>query len=181
MNHYEITELQRNVANIIRIGTIAEADYDNAKVRVQIGELLTNWLDFISFRAALVTVWCPPEIGEQVLVISPGGDLSQGIVMPALYQQTFPASAATPTITQMTFADGAKLEYDSASHHLQAILPGGGTTTLVSDGGITITGDITVTGQIVSTGDQVAGGISQINHTHGGVKAGGSTTAAPNK
>ncbi|MCP4103018.1 MAG: phage baseplate assembly protein V, partial [Lentisphaerae bacterium] len=121
MNHYEITELQRNVANIIRIGTIAEADYDNAKVRVQIGELLTNWLDFISFRAALVTVWCPPEIGEQVLVISPGGDLSQGIVMPALYQQTFPASAATPTITQMTFADGAKLEYDSASHHLQAI------------------------------------------------------------
>ncbi len=181
MNHYEITELQRNVANIIRIGTIAEADYTNAKVRVQIGELLTNWLDFISFRAAPVTVWCPPEIGEQVLVVSPGGDLSQGIVMPALYQQSFPASAATPTITKLTFADGAKLEYDSAAHHLQAVLPGSGTTTLTSDGGITITGDITVTGKIVSTGDQVAGGISQINHTHGGVKAGGSTTAAPNK
>ncbi|MCP4101045.1 MAG: phage baseplate assembly protein V [Lentisphaerae bacterium] len=179
MNHYETTELQRNIANIIRVGTIAEADYVKTKVRVQMGELLTNWLDFISFRAALVTVWCPPEVGEQVLIISPGGDLAQGVVIPALYQHTFPASAATPAITKMTFADGAKLEYDSASHQLQAILPGGGKTTLISDGGITITGDITVTGKIVSTGDQVAGGISQINHVHGGVKAGGSTTAKP--
>ncbi|MCP3908252.1 MAG: phage baseplate assembly protein V [Lentisphaerae bacterium] len=179
MNHYEITELQRNMANLVRIGTIAEADYVNAKVRVQIGELLTGWLDFISFRAALVKVWCPPEIGEQVLVVSPGGDLAQGVVMPALYQQTFPPTAATSTITKLTFADGAKLEYDSAAHHLQAILPGGGTTTLIADGGITITGDITVTGKIVSTGDQIAGGISQINHVHGGVKAGGSTTAKP--
>ncbi|MCP4102606.1 MAG: phage baseplate assembly protein V [Lentisphaerae bacterium] len=179
MNHYEITELQRNIANLVRIGTIAEADYTNAKVRVQIGELLTNWLDFISFRAALVKVWCPPEVGEQVLVISPGGDLAQGVVIPAIYQNTFPATSTTPTTTKLTFGDGAKLEYDSAAHHLQAILPGGGTTTLVSDGGITIIGDITVTGQIVSTGDQIAGGISQINHVHGGVKAGSSTTAKP--
>ncbi|QSH41900.1 hypothetical protein P0136_05645 [Lentisphaerota bacterium ZTH] len=45
-------------------------------------------------------------------------------------------------------------------------MPGGGKTTLISDGGIT------VTGQIISTGYQVAGGISQMNHLHGGVKVG---------
>ncbi|MCP3967436.1 MAG: phage baseplate assembly protein V [Lentisphaerae bacterium] len=148
-------------------------------MRVQVGELLTDWLDFISFSAALVTFWRPPEFGEQVLVISPGGDLAQDIVIPAIYQNTFPATASTPTVTKLTFADGAKLEYDSAAHHLQAILPGGGKITLFSDGGITITGDINVTGQIVSTNDQIAGGISQINHTHGGVEPGGGSTAKP--
>ncbi|QSH42406.1 hypothetical protein P0136_02930 [Lentisphaerota bacterium ZTH] len=58
-------------------------------------------------------------------------------------------------------------------------MPGGGKTTLISDGGITITGDITVNGQVISTGDQVADGISQMNHTHGGFEAGGNNTATP--
>ncbi|WET05822.1 phage baseplate assembly protein V [Lentisphaerota bacterium ZTH] len=179
MNHFEITELQRTTANLVRIGTIVEADYDHALVRVKIGDLLTNWLSFTTLRAAKVTLWCPPEVGEQVIVISPGGNLAQGIVIPAMYQDKFKATDSKSTTTKLSFADGAKLEYDSEAHHLQATLPGGGKTTLVSEGGITITGDITVTGQIISTGDQVAGGISQINHTHGGVEAGGSNTAAP--
>jgi len=38
---------------------------------------------------------------------------------------------------------------------------------------------INTTGQIVSAGDQVAGGISQIGHVHGGVEPGAGNTGAP--
>lgn len=38
---------------------------------------------------------------------------------------------------------------------------------------------VTVDSDIVSMGDQLAGGISQINHTHGGVESGKSNTAKP--
>lgn len=38
---------------------------------------------------------------------------------------------------------------------------------------------ITQTGTITSDGDQVAGGVSQINHPHGGVQRGGDQSGAP--
>lgn len=38
---------------------------------------------------------------------------------------------------------------------------------------------ITQTGRIESQGDQVAGGISQVGHVHGGVQSGGAQTGAP--
>lgn len=38
---------------------------------------------------------------------------------------------------------------------------------------------INQTGEIVSQGDQVAGGISQINHIHGGVQAGSGQSDVP--
>ena len=41
---------------------------------------------------------------------------------------------------------------------------------------VTINGSLKVNGSINSTGDQVASGISQTGHTHGGVKSGGDIT-----
>lgn len=47
------------------------------------------------------------------------------------------------------------------------------------DGGAaqaSISGNVRVQGEITTTGDQVAGGISQIGHVHGGVEPGGGAT-----
>lgn len=44
---------------------------------------------------------------------------------------------------------------------------------------LTVKGDIAVQGSITSTGDQLAGGISQIDHVHGGVQNGSSYTRGP--
>lgn len=41
------------------------------------------------------------------------------------------------------------------------------------------TPEITQTGRIVSQGDQVAGGVSQINHPHGGVQTGNGQSGPP--
>ena len=47
------------------------------------------------------------------------------------------------------------------------------------DAAMAIEGDTTQTGKISSTGDQVAGGVSQMGHTHTGVQPGSSTTGIP--
>lgn len=44
---------------------------------------------------------------------------------------------------------------------------------------LTVNGDVRVNGAITSTGDQVANGISQTGHKHGGVQSGGSSSGGP--
>ncbi|MEE9357245.1 hypothetical protein [Candidatus Vondammii sp. HM_W22] len=39
---YELAEIERRLANLIRLGTVEQADYDKARVRVRSGELLTG-------------------------------------------------------------------------------------------------------------------------------------------
>jgi Phage spike trimer/GpV Apex motif len=52
--------------------------------------------------------------------------------------------------------------------------------TVKAPGGMTFdTPEAHFTGKVTSDGDQVAGGISQINHVHGGVQSGGSKTQKP--
>ncbi|HEJ8623023.1 TPA: translation initiation factor IF-2 [Klebsiella michiganensis] len=71
---------------------------------------------------------------------------------------------------------GAQLRTDDGSAIIE--LAAGGAVTITSPQ-ITINGPLQVNGEITSTGDQVAGGISQIGHTHGGVEPGGGSTGVP--
>ncbi len=158
MMDFEITELNRRLANMITLGVVAEADYEAALVRVQIGELLSAWLPWGVLRAGNDRTWWSPEVGEQVMVISPSGDPAQGIVLTALYQNEHPAPDNNPNIHKVIYKDGAAIEYDRENHHLKAVLPSGGTAELQADGGITIVGDITVEGAINVSKDVVVKG-----------------------
>jgi len=174
-----IERIERQMHNIALLGTVADANYATARVKVAIGDLVTGWLPWLTHRAGNDVNWDAPEIGEQVLVLSPSGEIGNGIVVPAIYQDAHPANGNTPDTTNRTYQDGAVVSYDRAAHHLSATLPAGATTALVSDGGISITGDIAVTGKITSTGDMIAAGISLDHHVHGGILPGGANTGVP--
>ncbi|EAL58202.1 hypothetical protein WwAna0372 [Wolbachia endosymbiont of Drosophila ananassae] len=86
-SNFAISELRRKLANIVRIGIVEKIDYEKAKVKVKIGELVTDFLPWITNRAEN---WLPPNIDEQVIVLSPLGELSLGVVLPAIYQEKYP-------------------------------------------------------------------------------------------
>jgi len=183
--YYEIKELKRRLDSIVLVGTISKVDLDLARVRVEIGDIVTGFLPWLTQRAGGDVSWWSPEVGEQVMVFSPSGELSLGVVLPAIYQQSFPASSNSPDIKKITFKDGAVIEYDRASHHLKAALPAGATTELVSDGGVSVIGDVSVTGNIVASGDITDAVRSMADdrgiyngHKHGGVVAGPPTVFA---
>lgn len=187
----DYAELARLIENLIRIGTIADVDLVKARVRVQTGDLLTGWLPWQAARAGADREWDPPTVDEQVVLLSPSGQLANGVAITGLFSAAKPANGDRAKLHRRTYSDGAVIEYDSQAHHLRAQLPGGGTTELISDGGVRIVGDLTLEGDLIQAGNQqvtgnvevsidvVAAGISLVRHVHGGVQIGGSNTGAP--
>ncbi|BET37214.1 phage baseplate assembly protein V [Wolbachia pipientis] len=116
---FAISELNRKVANIIRIGLVKEINYEKAKVRVKIGEFLTDYLPWITSKAGKDRDWSPPDIDEQVVILSPLGELSLGVVLPGIYQQKYSAPENKKEINSVKFQDGTKLSYDKDKHHLE--------------------------------------------------------------
>jgi phage baseplate assembly protein V len=168
----DLSDLLRLLQNLIRLGTIAEVN--GAKARVRLGPTLTTeWLKWATRRAGSTRTWSAPTIGEQVIVFSPGGDLTRGIILPALYSQEFDAPDTSDSIHTTHYPDGAVVQYDHAAHALTATLPGGTATVtankVTSDAPNTIcTGDLTVMGNLLVEQSATVEGATTLN---GGVNA----------
>jgi len=167
------------IGQAIQPGTIASVDHANATCTVEMGEIVTGEIPWVAMRAGGTRYWSPPTIGEQCLVLAPEGDIENGLVILGLYSDACPPPSNDPDVTHLEFGDGAVLSYNHATHALAAILPAGGTVAIEADGGVSISGPLNVTGPITASEDVTAGGVSLMNHKHGGVQAGGAQTGAP--
>ena len=107
----------RRLSNVIRYGAVAEADYEKALIRValQDGELLSDWIPWVTLRAGNDKFWWAPELGEVMLVLAPSGDLANAIALPAAFSNSN-QNADRPTIQRQTFEDGTVIEYDRNAH-----------------------------------------------------------------
>jgi phage baseplate assembly protein V len=110
------SDIERRVANTIRYGVIAEADYARARVRVRAGETLTDWIPFATARAGGDRTWHPVEVGEQVLLAAPHGDLRQAVVMGAVNSSPNPAPGDRATLSRTVYEDGTSITYDREAH-----------------------------------------------------------------
>ncbi len=109
---FRIAELERLLANIVTIGMVTQVDEANAQVKVKIGDIETAWLKWGEQKAGADRSWNCPDEGEQVVVLSPSGDLAQGIVSGRLYQFVSPAPANSKDITRTKFGDGMVIDHD---------------------------------------------------------------------
>lgn len=186
-----ISELERRQSTLIRLGTVTEVDHAAARCRVQTGEITTDWLPWFVPRAGVVIEWSAPSVGEQVMLLSPGGDTHGAVALRGVYSDAFPAPASSDTLHLVRFPDGAQVEYDHAAHALKATMPGGGTAEITADGGVTVNGPLTVNGDVQVNGDVgisgqaeaqvdvIGGGKSLKTHKHGGVMSGGALSGPP--
>lgn len=170
----DLSDLLRLLQNLIRLGTIAEVK--GAKARVRLGPTLTTeWLKWATRRAGSTRTWSAPTVGEQVIVFSPGGELTRGIILPALYSQEFDAPDTSDSIHTTHYPDGAVVQYDHAAHALTATLPGGTATItadkVTSNAPSTIcTGDLTVMKNLIVNGaTALNGGVNAKAGAAGGV------------
>ncbi len=163
-----LIDLLRRLENLLRPGTIHAVDHASARVRVASGGLLTDWLPWFERRAGNVRTWSPPSVGEQCLVLSPGGDPANGMVLVGIASDEHPAPSTHPNIERTHYPDGTTVEYDHAAHTLRIDAP------LVH-----ITGEAVIQGPVTVATDVIADGISLVTHVHGGVSPGGSNTGLP--
>lgn len=124
MNAWAQAETERVQANMVRIGRVTEVDAANARAKLKVGGLDTDWLPWGVARAGGTRTASAPTVGEQRLVFSPYGDTAQAVIGPAIYQNAHPTPAANGNQEVVVFPDGTRVEYDHAANKLQIDVAG---------------------------------------------------------
>ncbi|MTC57448.1 MULTISPECIES: phage baseplate assembly protein V [Providencia] len=114
-------ELYRLLSNIFRQGVVTEVDLDTSCCRVQSGELVTDWIRWLVYRAGESRSYWAPTVGEQVLIGAMGGELTTGFVLGSLYSNDNPAPSHSANALNHTFSDGAVIEYEPENGILKAV------------------------------------------------------------
>lgn len=158
---FRVAELERKSSNYIRPGRIAEVDTERARVKVQWAvqtdgdPAVSPWLPWVAVRAGTTLVWSAPSLGEQVLMLSPSGELEQAFVLPGIYQ----IPLVPPTDPNLHLVDAP----DDNVIEIHA-------------GTVRIRGAVEVTGRVAATEDVRAGTVSLRGHTHTSATAGTPTS-----
>jgi phage baseplate assembly protein V len=202
----DIAELSRLVENLIRFGTIHSVDHQAKRARVQSGQIITDWLRWIESRAGETTTWNPPTIGEQCVVLSPSGEIAQGMIIYGAPSDLIDTPSHDLAKHVIKFPDGAVFSYDHASSHLE--ISGMVTAAISASESIILntplthcTGKLTaddlltygngingtggannnaIIGNFTHTGGSLSSnGIVLATHTHTGVYPGGGNTGGP--
>jgi phage baseplate assembly protein V len=104
-----LSEMNRRLLQIVRIGVIQEIDYSKAKARVKVGDNVTGWRPWVS----LAKGWIPPAVGDQVVVLSPNGDFEQSVILPALSSNKKPPPSDKSNEIMFKFSENSYVCFDS--------------------------------------------------------------------
>lgn len=182
-----IADLERRLNDTVITGVVSEVQHKPYRARVNYGTpdapQTTALLPVMVTRAAAAKVWWPLEVGEAVLVLSPGGDTQQGRVIPASYSQAQPQPDDQAAKLAIEFGSGNRLSLDRNAGKLT----------------LTVTGDIELnapsrlrvnsqviecSGDVLDTADSNAASMRAMRttydqHTHTGDRGG--NTSAPHQ
>ncbi len=163
-----VEDLERRMSGAFRQGTVTEVDPEAGTVRLKLGE--ADQGDFLSApvayaqTAGAMKFHNPPSEGQQMMLLSPDGDLRNALAMPFGFSAANASPSGAGDQHVMTFGD-VRIE-----------LTGGGAT--ISVGGFTVTID--------GAGFHQDGGAVDHNgtdigdtHTHSGIKKGPARTGTP--
>lgn len=172
-----LSELDRRLANIVRVGTVtafqAGAVDGSAvpMVQVDLGDLTTDWLPVAMSRAGGNASYDTPEVGEQVLLFAPSGELANAKVMGSIPQTSAPAKFTDQNNTGYAWSDGAKQTYDRAGHHYVLQIPDAGDLTLHVGASTLVLNNGAITATIGSTTLTLADGKATLATTEFDVNA----------
>ena len=136
----------RTIGALLRVGTVQSVDLEAGKVIVAMGDQTTPPIDWL-MPVGDTTLWIPPTVGQQVLVLAPEGDIEQAMVLNGL-----PSSAFAPLflglVNTIRFKDGAQVSYDPEAERLEVNTPG--SVSITAPGGVTIVGDANLSGHVAA-------------------------------
>lgn len=141
-------KLLRRLDNLIRLGKITEVKGNQARVKT--GNNITPFCLWLTQRAGGDATWWAPSVGEQVVLLSPGGDLAQAVILPALNQNAFPPPSTDPAVHVTRFKDGTRIELNTQAKTLN--IQSAGELSIKVTGNCTIKADgmLNLSGQMVN-------------------------------
>lgn len=203
---YALTETDRRLANVVTIGTISAVDVANGLAKVDLDGPESGWIPWATRRAKGDRDWCALEVGEQVVVAAPSGELGNAVIIGSLFQDSYPEPSDSADVRRTIYSDGTVIEYDRSTHQLLAdlgeskvhanrteiLLQVGSVKISITESGVAIVGNlsingvsgaaaVTMNGNFAITGSTITHNSKEIGstHVHSGVQAGASNTGVP--
>lgn len=178
----QLTEIMRLITNLIRTGIVTEVDRENWLCQVKVGELETNWINWLTLRAGGARTWWCPSPDEHVVVLSMGGNLETAFALPS--------DSVDGCVTQ--YPDGGWFEYEPATGrwHVRGIksmvIEAADNITLKTSEFVVeadttrINSEVVINGGVTQGGGPMSSnGIVVDDHAHNKVKSGGDTSGGP--
>ncbi|MFL9706563.1 phage baseplate assembly protein V [Aeromonas veronii] len=116
-----IIELLSKIDDLIRIGTVTEVRSGECRVKTKGNH--TNWRPYLVLRAGRTRRRMRPSVGEQVILLSLGGDLRNAFVLAGIYQDEHPEPLADDDngdLDGVEYPDGAVIKYNPTTGELTA-------------------------------------------------------------
>lgn len=170
------TELKRLIENIAVVGTISETQSSKGKAlaRVKLLRRTTAFYPILSFSNSFKRHFIPARVGEQVLVIHPFGEASEGFIIRGIFNKNRKEHDLANDHTEVIdFEDGTVITYDTeakelkvnASDKITIICKTATVTadtvditaTTTNNGDVTINGNLTVSGDISDSKGDLTG------------------------
>lgn len=175
---------------MLRLATVEQVRTEApARCRVRTGDLLTDWLPWLTLRAGGATgaTWWAPVQGEQCLLLAPGGDLLQAVVLPGIYSDAMDAPSDNADVMMMQWSPDDHLTYMDGGLTIQCVdqivLKVGEASVEITESAIRLSaGGATLElsgGVVTAASDVIAGGVSLISHIHTGVITGPMLSGPP--
>ncbi|WP_234262256.1 phage baseplate assembly protein V [Klebsiella aerogenes] len=189
MSEFDLSMLSQQQARMCRFGNIIKVRASPPACRVTFGTdpisgevHMTGWLPWSASVDSAGSDWRMPAVGASVMVLSPGGNLANGLVFPAGYTDDITPPSDKPGQYVTRYSDGGEVLYDVDAHEMKVSLPAGGKLIIVAAGGVKITGNLEVDGDIRDkTGTMQAMRDVHNAHTHNENGEGGGVTDPPNQ
>ncbi|MFQ2178748.1 phage baseplate assembly protein V [Aeromonas veronii] len=116
-----LIELRSKIDDLIRIGTVTEVRSGECRVKTKGNH--TNWRPYLVLRAGKTRRRMRPSVGEQVILLSLGGDLRNAFVLAGIYQDEHPEPLAdddNDDLDGVEYPDGAVIKYNPKTGELTA-------------------------------------------------------------
>lgn len=116
----DTSDVNRRIENMILHGSIMAVDTAAYRVRVQAGNLQTEWLPWFVQCAGEDRDWRAPSIGEQAFVFCPSGEPTVGFVLCGIFSSAFAPPSTDGEVQMKHYKDNTIIQYNRQTHLLNA-------------------------------------------------------------
>lgn len=110
------SELERTRGQMLRLVTVQCIDPATGRARVTIDGGESALVPWLTTRAGPDVTWWAPAAGEQVMLFSPDGEPSNGVILAGVYSGRYPAPRDDPKLHATVYRDGSAMQYDTEKH-----------------------------------------------------------------
>lgn len=158
----------------------------------EMGDLETNWINWLTLRTGSSRTWWKPSVGDQVVLLSLGGNLETAFALPTVYSEAFPPPSESEDGSVTEYPDGRWFEYEPATGRwlikgIKRVLIEASDSIELKTGAFIVTADQTqINSEVVINGGVTQGdgamtsnGVVADGHMHDGAAKGNASTGGP--